>query len=157
MADFSRVTPTGWSQGDDASDAARVTPTGWEQINAVATGGAQTLYWVVAPTALADYTDDDTSAGYIRNGQDDTGSALAAGSYGSIASPTTPGANVVDAAAAATGLTPGTAYRIAWTIWDGVNYGGGTATKVVESASFTTINIPVFIYHYLHHLGSMSN
>lgn len=35
MADYSRVTPTGWSQGDDASDASRATPTGWEQIAGV--------------------------------------------------------------------------------------------------------------------------
>ena len=34
MAKYSRATPTGWSQGDDASGALRATPTGWEQIAA---------------------------------------------------------------------------------------------------------------------------
>lgn len=34
MAQFSRVTPTGWVQGDDASSFSRVTPTGWVQITA---------------------------------------------------------------------------------------------------------------------------
>jgi hypothetical protein len=36
VATYSRVTPAGWSQGDDTSDASRVTPTGWEQVGAAA-------------------------------------------------------------------------------------------------------------------------
>lgn len=44
MADYSRVTPTGWSQGDDSADVARVTPTGWEQVDATAApSGAPTI------------------------------------------------------------------------------------------------------------------
>ena len=35
MAEYSRVTPEGWSQGDDATDQSRVTPDGWAQIAAV--------------------------------------------------------------------------------------------------------------------------
>jgi len=38
MAAFSRVTPTGWSQGDDASAIARVSPSGWDQVAASASG-----------------------------------------------------------------------------------------------------------------------
>jgi hypothetical protein len=34
----SRVTPTGWSQYDDATDQSRVTPTGWEQIKGEGSG-----------------------------------------------------------------------------------------------------------------------
>lgn len=36
MAEFARVSPDGWEQGDDASAFARVTPDGWEQVNAAA-------------------------------------------------------------------------------------------------------------------------
>lgn len=43
MATFSRVSPTGWSQGDDASNIARVSPTGWDQVNAAA--AAFKAYW----------------------------------------------------------------------------------------------------------------
>jgi hypothetical protein len=35
----SRVTPTGWSQYDDATDQSRATPTGWEQIKGEGGGG----------------------------------------------------------------------------------------------------------------------
>lgn len=31
MATFSRVTPTGWLQGDNSSGYSRVAPTGWFQ------------------------------------------------------------------------------------------------------------------------------
>lgn len=31
MATFSRVTPTGWSQGDNSSSYSRASPAGWEQ------------------------------------------------------------------------------------------------------------------------------
>ena len=43
MADFSRVTPTGWLQGDDASESSRVTPDGWQQIPAAAGSSLPTL------------------------------------------------------------------------------------------------------------------
>lgn len=35
MATYSRVSPEGWTQGDDAAEFSRVTPTGWEQLAAV--------------------------------------------------------------------------------------------------------------------------
>lgn len=41
MATFSAVTPTGWTQGDDASDASGVVPSGWEQISATAGGDGE--------------------------------------------------------------------------------------------------------------------
>lgn len=43
MATFSRVSPTGWSQGDDTSGIARVSPTGWDQSAAAA--AAFKAYW----------------------------------------------------------------------------------------------------------------
>jgi len=104
------------------------------------TSSTLTLYWAVVPTALADYTNDDTGAARIRTGKDDTGAALEAGTFGSIIAPLLPlGANTVDALLPpTTQLDPGTSYVIAWTIWDGSAYGGDTTTKVVKSAAFDT-------------------
>ena len=58
MATFSRVTPTGWLQDDDASDASRVTPTGWQQSTAVGGGGnaSTTLTGASASAAVGSLT-----------------------------------------------------------------------------------------------------
>lgn len=45
MADTSRVTPTGWSQGSDTTTQSRVSPTGWEQQNQVGGGGGFKAQW----------------------------------------------------------------------------------------------------------------
>jgi len=42
MAEFARVTPEGWQQGDDATSFARITPQGWAHLEAVAAAGAFT-------------------------------------------------------------------------------------------------------------------
>lgn len=91
---------------------------------------ALTLYWSVYPDATADYANTSTDAAKLAAGQDSTGAALPAGSYGSQAYSA---AGVIDASTAASGLTAGTAYRIAWTIGDAGVYGGGTSTYVVIS------------------------
>jgi len=100
---------------------------------------AQVLYWVVCPSASAGYTDDDTSAGYIKDGKNASGSALPAGTYGTRSAPVT--TDTVDATSPpTTQLSPATAYKVAWTIYDDValTYGGGTANKVEISAEFYT-------------------
>lgn len=50
MATFSRVSPTGWLQGDDGSTFSRVSPTGWDQVNAAA--AAFKAYWSRAANQL---------------------------------------------------------------------------------------------------------
>lgn len=96
---------------------------------------ALTLYWTVYPSATADYANNATDAAKVAAGQDSTGASLPAGQKGSQAYTT---AGVIDASSAATGLSAGTSYKIAWTIFDGSTYGGGTATYVVMSAAFVT-------------------
>ena len=97
---------------------------------------ALTLYWSVYPDATADYANDATDAAKLAAGQDSTGAALPVGAYGSQAY-SAPG--IIDASTAASGLTPGTAYRIAWAIGDAGVYGGGTSTYVVVSGVVTTL------------------
>ena len=97
---------------------------------------ALTLYWSVYPDATADYANNATDAAKVAAGQDSTGAALPAGSYGSQAYSA---AGVIDASTAASGLTRGAAYRIAWTIGDAGVYGGGTSTYVVVSGVATTL------------------
>jgi hypothetical protein len=100
---------------------------------------AQTLYWTVYLDSVADYANNTTDAAKIKNGQDSTGASLPAGQKGSQ---TYTSGSPVDASTPASGLTAGTAYRTAWTIYDDValTYGGGTgATYVVFSdPAFTT-------------------
>lgn len=52
MAIFSRVTPTGWSQGDDTTSFSRVTPTGWEQV----TSSTTTVPAVILSNGQLSYT-----------------------------------------------------------------------------------------------------
>ena len=98
------------------------------------------LYWVVVESSLADYSNDAAGAAKIKSGQDDTGAALPASQYGAQPFYSDIGAVTVDAWVEATGLTSGTSHRIAWTIFDGTNYGGATdSTYVVISDPFTTL------------------
>lgn len=98
------------------------------------------LYWVVTPTEQADYSNNPTGAAQIAAGLAATGAALPFGQYGSQAFYSAAGATTVDAVVTASGLTSGTQYRIAWTIWDGYEYGGATgSTYVVISDIFTTL------------------
>jgi len=133
MATYSRVTPTGWIQGDDTNSASRVTPSGWEQVTGVS---GIYLYWTVAPEALASYTNDDAGAAKIVAGQDSAGTTLPITQYGSefAEGQTSP----LDAIPGATGLTLNTPYKLAWTFFDGTTYGGGGTVKVVISETFTT-------------------
>ena len=101
---------------------------------------AQILYWTVYADSVADYANDATDAAKVAAGQDSTGSSLPSGQHGSQTF--TGGTATVDASTAASGLTAGTRYRIAWTIYDDVatTYGGGTgATYVVFSAPFSAL------------------
>ena len=104
-----------------------------------ANGGGTYLYWAVVPEALSDYTNDDAGAAKIRLGQDEAGTALEAGTFGSQLY--TPGSGpTVDAVSPPTDqLDPATSYVIVGTLWDGTVYGGGGAgAKVVKSSPFTT-------------------
>jgi hypothetical protein len=106
---------------------------------------AQTLYWVVCDTINAGYGNDDASAVRIQQGRNAAAALLPAGQVGNLPAPAVTG--TVPAGVAATGLTPGASYTIAWTIWDGVSgtsYGGGTSTKVVLSAPFNALNGTVY-------------
>ena len=90
------------------------------------------LYWAVQPSATADWADSATGGAQIRAGQDGTGSALPAGSYGSqpyIA------AGVIDMLTLASGLTPGQEYEFGYVVYDAetVSY-----SNVVVSDAFRT-------------------
>jgi hypothetical protein len=60
MAEYSRVTPDGWVQGDDATDFSRVTPTGWLQQEAVGGGGFQAA-WARNSNVVIQITAEGTS------------------------------------------------------------------------------------------------
>jgi hypothetical protein len=60
MAAFSRVTPEGWTQGDDGSDSARVAPDGWEQSYIPAAGAGIVID---APVAAATVGNEVTVSG----------------------------------------------------------------------------------------------
>jgi hypothetical protein len=100
---------------------------------------ALTFYWViVSSNGTADaYTNDDTSAAKIVNGQDAAGVPLVAGRYGSelAAGQNSP----LDADPGAINLTEDSPYKIFWTLFDGLVYGGGGAVKVIGSAEFRTL------------------
>lgn len=107
MAAFSRVTPTGWSQGDDTSASSRVTPGGWEQV--VAAGGVGRLYYVIGPNSgWVTPTPAEIMAGQLSGGSPATAS-------GSELSPTIT-TDPFTFAADATGLTAGEDYRVAY-VW----------------------------------------
>ncbi len=101
----------------------------------------QTVYWVIVPATDTAFSNNATDAAKIKNGQRQDGSA--ASWSGSEVDPETAGSVNIDEQTAATGLTAGTQYRIAATIWDGSTYGGGTSTYVVESGAFTTFTAAV--------------
>lgn len=63
MATFSRVSPTGWSQGDDASAIARVSPTGWDQSAAAA--AAFKAYWTRGSNQLLGHAMKKNVSGQI--------------------------------------------------------------------------------------------
>jgi len=54
MADYSRVLPDGWAQGDDSAAASRVGSQGWVQI-AAAGGGTTSISPSVGTLVLAGY------------------------------------------------------------------------------------------------------
>ena len=121
MADYSRVTPWGWEQGNDSNDAVYVTPGGWEQI----TGTTGKLYYVIAPSsAWVTPTASEIKYG-IYNGS-------AAVSSGSQLAPLI-STNEFAFSTPATGLAASTSYRIAYVWSDGVYN-----SEVVVSAPFTT-------------------
>lgn len=62
MATFSRVSPTGWLQGDDASTFSRVSPTGWDQVNAAA---AFKAYWARGANQLIGHAMKKNVAGQV--------------------------------------------------------------------------------------------
>lgn len=92
---------------------------------------AGTFYWVVYPSSGTDHANSSAGADYIIAGQDGAGvTATASGSVADIGQ-----ASPVDAASAATGLTAGTAYDVAWTWKDGATY---ATSPYVVVASFKT-------------------
>ncbi len=98
---------------------------------------AQTIYWVLVPATESAYGNSEASAIKIKDHKllDGTTDAVA---WGSEPDPDTSGSQNIDEQTPVTGLQPGTQYRIAATIWDGVSYGGESSTYVVESAAFRT-------------------
>lgn len=92
--------------------------------SAALTAASGTFYWVIQPAAVADPT-----RAQIVAGQDGAGSAAVAFGSEADSGQTSP----LDAAGAATGLTPGTAYEVAW-VW----YDGADESNVVVGA-FTTL------------------
>ena len=95
-------------------------------------GAGLTLYWAIQPSITANWADDETGGAQIRNGQDGTGAALSAGSYGSQEYDA---AGVLDMATAASGLTPGEFYEFGFVIYDPDT---DTCSNVVVSAEFRT-------------------
>jgi len=102
---------------------------------------AQTIYWTLVPATDTAYSNNTTDAAKIKDGLRQNSSAATAS--GSEPDPDTSGSQPVDEQTPVTGLTAGTQYRIAATIWDGTTYGGGSSTYVVESETFETL--PAFI------------
>lgn len=137
MATFSRVSPTGWVQGDDATAAARVTPTGWGQITASQSGGASSP--PTAPTigATTSITQTGATINWTDNSADETGFKVeyAASPYSAWTAAATTAADATSYAL--TGLIEKTTYkaRVAST-----NANGDSAW--VESAEFTTLAVP---------------
>lgn len=74
-----------------------------------------TLYWAIQPSGTANWADDETGGAQIRAGQDGTGSALPAGSYGSQEYTA---AGEIDMAVSASGLTPGASYEFGFVLYD---------------------------------------
>ena len=93
-----------------------------------------TLYWAIQPSGTANWANNATGGGYIRDGKDGTGSALPAGSYGSQAYTA---AGQIDMATAASGLTPGQSYEFGFVLYDPAT---DTYSNVVVSAAFVTAN-----------------
>lgn len=82
MATFSRVSPSGWQQGDDASTLSRVSPTGWESV----TASAATVYTIDA--ASGSYTLTGAAAELLaqRNVDAQSGSYALTGADATLAS-----------------------------------------------------------------------
>lgn len=91
-----------------------------------------TLYWAIQPSGTANWANNATGGGYIRDGKDGTGSALSAGSYGSQAYTA---AGQIDMATAASGLTPNTSYEFGFVLYDSA---ADEYSNVVVSSAFTT-------------------
>ena len=95
-------------------------------------GAGLTLYWAIQPSGTANWADSSTGGAQIRAGQDGTGSALSAGSYGSQ---DYTAAGELDMDTAASGLTPGALYEFGFVIYDPDT---DTYSNVVVSAEFRT-------------------
>ena len=91
-----------------------------------------TLYWAIQPSGTANWANNATGGGYIRDGKDGTGSALSAGSYGSQAYTA---AGQIDMAVAASGLTPGQSYEFGFVLYDPA---AGEYSNVQVSAALRT-------------------
>jgi hypothetical protein len=83
VATFSRVTPEGWQQGDDASAFARVSPEGWEQGAAV--GGGGPTYTLTADSGTFSYTGGDASFVFTRKLAADSGTFAYTGGAAGLA------------------------------------------------------------------------
>ena len=89
---------------------------------------AQVAYWVIGPSSgWTDPTGSEIKLGQLSGG----GAATAAGSETAPGS----GSGTIPEATAASGLTAGTAYKVAWVVYDNVAL---TYSNVVVSAAFTT-------------------
>jgi len=97
-------------------------------------GAGLTLYWAIQPSGTANWADNATGGGYIRDGKDGAGSALPAGSYGSQAYTA---AGQIDMAVAASGLTPGQSYEFGFVLYDSA---ADEYSNVVVSAALVTLN-----------------
>jgi len=80
VADYSRVAPWGWEQGDDSADSSRVTPGGWEQVKG--TGGGS--YTVTADAGAYTLAGQDAALVKSRIVVADAGSYALAGQDASV-------------------------------------------------------------------------
>jgi hypothetical protein len=131
MADYSRVAPDGWDQGDDTSTVSRVSPDGWEQFAGAGAGVTGTSATTnAADTSSASGTTTVTGTSATTNAADTSSASGATTVTGTSAT-----TNADDAAAASGTVGGAVSGTVATTNADDAGAASGTTTVVCTSAA----------------------